>query len=97
MCRKSANEKYTWKDVNRFRKERGVTLTSAVLDEVPMSRKNIREVMPAQSDLVTVLGQFDPKLVKMTPAGERAEDWNFSQHAWPRAAEAICGEVRRQP
>jgi hypothetical protein len=34
----------------------------------------IHEVMAAQSDLVTVLGQFDPKLVKMAPQGERAED-----------------------
>jgi tRNA-splicing ligase RtcB (3'-phosphate/5'-hydroxy nucleic acid ligase) len=74
MSRKSANEKFNWKDVNRFLKERGVTLISAGLDEVPMAYKNIREVMAAQSDLVTVLGQFDPKLVKMAPQGERAED-----------------------
>ena len=33
-----------------------------------------REVMAAQNDLVTVLGQFDPKLVKMAPSGERPED-----------------------
>ena len=59
---------------NRFLRERGVTLTSAGLDEVPMAYKNIREVMAAQSDLVTVLGQFDPKLVKMAPSGERPED-----------------------
>jgi tRNA-splicing ligase RtcB len=74
MSRKAANEKFNWKDVNRFLKERGVTLISAGLDEVPMAYKNIREVMAAQSDLVTVLGQFDPKLVKMAPQGERAED-----------------------
>ncbi len=74
MSRKSANEKFNWKDVNRFLKERGVTLISAGLDEVPMAYKNIREVMAAQNDLVTVLGQFDPKLVKMAPQGERPED-----------------------
>jgi tRNA-splicing ligase RtcB len=74
MSRKSANQKFNWKDVNRFLRERGVTLISAGLDEVPMAYKNIREVMAAQSDLVTVLGQFDPKLVKMTPGGERPED-----------------------
>jgi tRNA-splicing ligase RtcB len=74
MSRKAANEKFNWKDVNRFLRERGVTLISAGLDEVPMAYKNIREVMAAQSDLVTVLGQFDPKLVKMAPSGERAED-----------------------
>ena len=74
MSRKAANEKFNWKDVKRFLREQGVTLISAGLDEVPMAYKNIREVMAAQSDLVRVLGQFDPKLVKMAPAGERAED-----------------------
>jgi tRNA-splicing ligase RtcB len=74
MSRKSANEKFNWKDVNRLLRERGVTLISAGLDEVPMAYKNIHEVMAAQNDLVTVLGQFDPKLVKMAPSGERPED-----------------------
>jgi tRNA-splicing ligase RtcB (3'-phosphate/5'-hydroxy nucleic acid ligase) len=74
VSRKAANEKFKWKDVNRQLRERGVTLISAGLDEVPMAYKNIREVMEAQSDLVTVLGQFDPKLVKMAPSGERPEE-----------------------
>jgi tRNA-splicing ligase RtcB len=74
MSRKAATEKFNWKDVNRFLKQQGVTLISAGLDEVPMVYKNIREVMAAQSDLVTVLGQFDPRLVKMAPHGERPED-----------------------
>jgi tRNA-splicing ligase RtcB (3'-phosphate/5'-hydroxy nucleic acid ligase) len=74
MSRKAANEKFNWKDVNRLLRERGVTLISAGLDEVPMAYKNIREVMAAQHDLVKVLGQFDPKLVKMAPSGERPED-----------------------
>ncbi len=74
MSRKAANQKFNWKDVNRFLRERGVTLISAGLDEVPMAYKNICEVMAAQSDLVTVLGRFDPKLVKMAPSGERPED-----------------------
>ena len=74
MSRKVANQKFNWQDVNRFLRDRGVTLISAGLDEVPMAYKNIREVMAAQNDLVTILGQFDPKLVKMAPHGERAED-----------------------
>src|SRR5881296_1273234 len=74
MSRKAANAKFNWKDVNRLLRERGITLISAGLDEVPMAYKNIREVMAAQSDLVTVLGRFDPKLVKMAPSGERPED-----------------------
>src|SRR6266403_5602298 len=74
MSRKAAYEKFNWRDVNRFLRERGVTLISAGLDEVPMAYKNIREVMAAQNDLVTVLGEFMPKLVKMAPSGERPED-----------------------
>src|SRR5213594_1307504 len=74
MSRKAANEKFNWKDVNRFLKQQGVTLISAGLDEVPMAYKNIRDVMAAQKDLVTVLGEFMPRLVKMAPSGERPED-----------------------
>jgi tRNA-splicing ligase RtcB len=74
MSRKAANERFNWKDANRFLRQQGVTLISAGLDEVPMVYKNIHQVMAAQSDLVTILGQFDPKLVKMAPAGERPED-----------------------
>lgn len=74
MSRTQANKTFEWKKVNAFLKEKGVTLISAGLDEVPMVYKNIHEVMAAQKDLVTILGQFDPKLVKMAPHGERAED-----------------------
>lgn len=74
MSRKAAREKFNWKDVNRFLQQQGVTLLSAGLDEVPMAYKNIREVMAAQRDLVTVLGEFKPRLVKMAPGGERPED-----------------------
>ena len=74
MSRKAANAKFNWKDVNRLLRERGVTFISAGLDEAPMAYKNIGEVMAAQTDLVAVLGRFDPKLVKMAPAGERPED-----------------------
>ncbi len=74
MSRKKANESLSWEKANRSLKERGVTLISAGLDEVPMVYKNIHEVMAAQSDLVEVIGQFDPKLVKMAPHGERPED-----------------------
>ncbi|HPU54655.1 MAG TPA: RtcB family protein [Verrucomicrobiota bacterium] len=74
MSRKAASAKFNWKDVNRYLKQQGVTLISAGLDEVPMAYKNIREVMAAQKDLVTVLGEFQPKLVKMALGGERPED-----------------------
>ena len=74
MSREAANEKFNWKDVNRFLKQHGVTLISVGLDEMPMAYKNIREVMASQKDLVTVLGEFMPRLVKMATSGERPED-----------------------
>jgi len=36
--------------------------------------KDIDEVMAAQSDLVEALARFEPRLVKMAPSGEPAED-----------------------
>ncbi len=74
MSRTKANKTFNWKDVNQLLKDRGVTLMSAGLDEVPGVYKDIHEVMDAQRDLVDVIGQFDPKLVKMAPHGERPED-----------------------
>jgi tRNA-splicing ligase RtcB (3'-phosphate/5'-hydroxy nucleic acid ligase) len=74
MSRKKATETLSWEKANHFLKERGVTLISAGLDEVPMVYKDIHTVMAAQQDLVEVLGRFDPKLVKMAPSGERPED-----------------------
>lgn len=74
MSRTRANQTFRWKEVNQFLRDKGVTLISAGLDEVPMVYKDIHTVMNAQKDLVDVLGEFHPKLVKMAPHGERAED-----------------------
>jgi len=74
MSRKKALESFTWSGTKKLLKERGVDLISSGLDEVPGVYKDIHTVMAAQTDLVEVLGRFDPKLVKMAPAGEKAED-----------------------
>lgn len=74
MSRKKAKEHLRWQDAQKLLKERGVTLLSAGLDEVPMVYKDIEQVMGAQSDLVESLARFHPRLVKMAPAGERPED-----------------------
>lgn len=74
MSRSQAERTLSWKEANLVLRERGVTLISAGLDEVPMVYKDIHQVMAAQADLVEVLGQFNPKLVKMAPSGERPED-----------------------
>ena len=74
MSRTKALQSFTWSGTKKLLAERGVELLSAGLDEVPGVYKDIHSVMAAQSDLVEVLGRFDPKLVKMCPPGERAED-----------------------
>ncbi len=74
MSRTKALQSFTWGAVKKLLAESDVTLLSAGLDEVPGVYKDIAQVMAAQTDLVEVLGRFDPKLVKMCPSGERAED-----------------------
>ncbi len=74
MSRKRAHDTLSWAEAKRFLQDRGVTLLSAGLDEVPFAYKSIETVMAAQADLVTPLARFDPRVVKMSPAGERPED-----------------------
>ena len=74
MSRTQARKTLDWKAARRLLDAAGVTLISAGLDEVPMVYKDIHTVMAAQDDLVEVLARFDPRLVKMAPAGERPED-----------------------
>lgn len=74
MSRKQARSTFTWSQAGKVLRERDVTLLSAGLDEVPMVYKDIHEVMDSQRDLVDVIARFDPRLVRMAPAGERAED-----------------------
>jgi tRNA-splicing ligase RtcB len=74
MSRTQAQKTLSWKEAQRLLQERGVTLLSAGLDEVPMVYKDIHTVMAAQADLVEVMARFDPRLVKMAPHGERPED-----------------------
>jgi tRNA-splicing ligase RtcB len=74
MSRTKAKAMFRWHDVQKFLRERHVTLLSAGLDEVPMAYKDIDRVMAAQHDLVEILARFEPRLVKMAPAGEPPED-----------------------
>lgn len=74
MSRTRAVETFDWATVQPQLAEQGVKLLSAGLDEVPGVYKDIHQVMAAQTELVEVLGRFDPKLVKMAPHGERPED-----------------------
>ena len=74
MSRTRAKATFNWDAVQKFLRERRVTLLSAGLDEVPMAYKDIDQVMAAQNDLVESLARFEPRLVKMAPSGEPPED-----------------------
>lgn len=74
LSRRAAKSKFNWPQVRTLLRQRGVTLMSAGLDEVPMAYKDIEDVMAAQRELVETIARFDPKIVKMADGGERPED-----------------------
>jgi tRNA-splicing ligase RtcB len=74
MSRTQAKKALNWNTAKKYLDQQGITLMSAGLDEMPMVYKDIDSVMAAQQDLVETLAVFHPRLVKMAPAGERAED-----------------------
>ncbi len=73
MSRTAARDKYNFRAVQRDLESRGIRVLSAGSDEVPYVYKDIRGVMAAQADLVDVIAEFQPKIVKMSNDG-RAED-----------------------
>jgi tRNA-splicing ligase RtcB len=74
MSRTQTKQSTNWNALNKMLKERGVTLISSGIDESPFGYKDIDSVMDAQKALVEIVAKFEPKLVKMAPDGERAED-----------------------
>jgi tRNA-splicing ligase RtcB len=74
MSRKAAMDKFRWNTVRVDLERKGVRVLSAGADEVPGAYKDIREVIAAQSDLVEIVAQFHPRIVKMCDDGSRAED-----------------------
>ncbi|MGE0432934.1 MAG: RtcB family protein [Planctomycetota bacterium] len=69
MSRKKAKETLTKHDMADYLKKRNVQLLSAGLDESPRAYKNIREVMAYQADLVEVIAEFHPRIVRMADDG----------------------------
>lgn len=74
MSRRAAREHYQWRSVRDQLAEQGVRVLSAGADESPGVYKDIHQVMAAQADLVDIVAQFDPKIVKMCDDGSAAED-----------------------
>jgi len=65
LSRTKAKETITKTALDRYLKERDVTLLAAGLDEAPQAYKSIEQVIAAQSDLVEIIGRFQPMLVRM--------------------------------
>jgi tRNA-splicing ligase RtcB len=74
MSRNKARETFRWGTARKEIEAAGVRVISCGVDEVPGVYKDIHRVMAMQQDLVEIVARFDPKLVKMAPEGERAED-----------------------
>ncbi|MGI9458005.1 MAG: RtcB family protein, partial [Aeoliella sp.] len=74
MSRKQAKDTYRFNAVKNDLAKRGITVMAAGSDEVPGVYKDIRQVMAAQEDLVDIVAQFDPKIVRMCGDGSKPED-----------------------
>ena len=74
MSRKAAKSQFRWQEWRDHLRKKNVRLLAGGLDEVPGAYKNIHEVMRAQSDLVDIVGTFQPAIVMMCGDGSRPED-----------------------
>ena len=74
MSRSAAKNAITKKMLKQELQKHGVELIGGGLDEAPMVYKDIRKVMHYQHELVEVLGEFTPKIVRMCGDESPAED-----------------------
>jgi len=65
MSRTKAKQSITHNALKKLLKNEGVELIGGGLDEAPLAYKDIHQVMKFQRNLVDVIGQFNPKIVRM--------------------------------
>lgn len=65
MSRNVAKQTFTESQMKKYLSEQGVELLGGGIDESPFAYKDIHEVMKEQKDLVEVLGEFYPRIVRM--------------------------------
>ena len=63
--RGACKQLFTENDIKKELKLKNVILMGGNTEEAPMAYKNINEVMNAQSELVDILGTFQPRIVRM--------------------------------
>jgi tRNA-splicing ligase RtcB len=65
MSRNEAKKTFTESQMKKYLAQQGVELLGGGIDESPFVYKDIHEVMKHQKDLVEVLGEFYPRIVRM--------------------------------
>ncbi|GLB52220.1 RNA-splicing ligase RtcB [Neptunitalea chrysea] len=65
FSRTKCKTRFTHSDIRKTLKDNDVTLIGGGVDEAPMAYKDINTVMGLQEELVSVLGTFTPKIVRM--------------------------------
>ena len=70
LGRKAAEKTIPRAEWKAYLAQRGVTLLGGGIDEAPQAYKRVQDVLAAQSDLVEVLGQFQPQIVRMDSGSE---------------------------
>ena len=73
MSRTRAEQAFTREGLKTLLQDHGVTLIGGGLDEAPGAYKDIHQVMAAQQELVEVLAQFTPRIVRMADDGSRED------------------------
>jgi tRNA-splicing ligase RtcB len=74
MSRTAARNSITRKMVKQELEKHGVDLIGGGMDEAPMAYKDIAQVMYHQRELVTIVGAFNPKIVRMCGDDSPPED-----------------------
>lgn len=70
MSRRKAVESITKTERDKYLRARNITLLGGGMDEAPQAYKRIDEVMDAQRDLVDIVGNFTPQMVRMADDGK---------------------------
>ncbi len=65
LGRKAAERTISRQDMQDYLAARGVTLVGGGIDEAPQAYKRIEDVLAQQSDLVEVVAEFTPRVVRM--------------------------------
>ena len=65
MSRRAAKSAYSRGELLSYLKPRNIELIGGGIDETPHAYKSIKRVMEAQEDLVDIVGEFMPRIVRM--------------------------------